>query len=1319
MASGKGGLAERLHILLAVSADLIARTYRWRTDLRTADFSQLFLSEKVAKRLEDKFPKLVDALKEKDQGYDVFVNNAPSIEKHFRSFFTLLEQCLEFKEAALALIHELSSQVLKFSLDENELVFVGYYSLMLGYAKLHFILSALASPSGRGRLALAAFAKSHGVTSAGHVPEQYEGICRYLLEYDNALPKLQEDMLKAKLRVADTLLPLGPQIIRLSDISHLRSESVLYPLLIPTAQEQHAKTGGAGGVGGNRGSVVTAGVGGNRGSVITAGIGGGPSGGPGGGGSLLASSKNALDVEPLLACLPQAREWLLYGLLLYPDDLAETGAIDLLIGLLNMTYVLPVHGSEIIYPHALFDADGKTLTRWIKRKEDVKRFQALLRESRLTAFRGAASVHATIRAILATKLARIHAVVMDAPRLLCSRLPILLTAMRLAQDEVQWWVLHVDAVLEELPRKEREAERDASAFSPAGVQELLRLTSQLHAVVLSSRANLVESAAQTMRDRREAIEKYAPSVNLSALSAEVGTLLRELPAQIGRAGDVGADLTGLRLSVLRLVCELSKPSGYGQLATSEPLRACVGEAVACAHLSRAVDTTQELMDEVTEATALMSSAGGSAGGGGGGGGGGGSGGGSKLERLFASALETRPSDCLALLRLAARDLSAETDRVQPLLEQLASRFHYLLNSLCFYMRKQRAEPRTPAPVADAPHQICTLCQCLDSAPALDCLRARRRVNLQSWLRHLLEQFVDACLGWVLFERPESNTPRLPSLSLELLSDLSHTLSILEPYTSLNLHAIIDAAVVRSLGALDSAPPHLLADALSGGRGSVAARQEASETFAVRAEGPAIDADIARQKQVADRGVTGGVTGEVTGAFAPESSGGAAHVPGSGAGARGSLISRLKLWLRKELDAAQRLDGPQYVPGQRCFEGTSLDAFQLGALARVIGSAGMRELDEVVLDAACHAPMALRDVLKKNRDALRAVEASVTTRRELPSEPAVLLSVINLPVVLICLRSFGVALVARSLLQEGLRIAKRELQPPVVASFVHGLGSQQLPDGARAGTRLEPVKDLLAGFGQLTGGHNDAPLSDAVARTCMMADEPKLWAALPYALALIFTLPDWHSVGVNLERDGLAANTHCLVHALDALLSFVEPHMPREEHEPISESGVTKAAHRTFLHVASLILLDRRRSLAEAISQQPQQPGGKDAREVASKERSIAAILLVLEQLSQLAEPLGYGDLQPYLPASMLLASYGAIAQPVSVDGGDADTGGGAGRGGGGGNRGSCAGGGGGGGNRGSCAGGGGGGTNRGSTAASGISAMPLPPRESGRGSYAR
>ena len=43
-------------------------------------------------------------------------------------------------------------------------------------------------------------------------------------------------------------------------------------------------------------------------------------------------------------------------------------------------YVLPIHGTDAIMPHAEFDADSKTLLRWLKRKEDVKRFQTLLKE---------------------------------------------------------------------------------------------------------------------------------------------------------------------------------------------------------------------------------------------------------------------------------------------------------------------------------------------------------------------------------------------------------------------------------------------------------------------------------------------------------------------------------------------------------------------------------------------------------------------------------------------------------------------------------------------------------------------------------------------------------------------------------------------------------------------------------------------------------------------------------------------------------------------------------------------------------------------------
>ena len=56
-----------------------------------------------------------------------------------------------------------------------------------------------------------------------------------------------------------------------------------------------------------------------------------------------AKSKEKDDDEqppPLLARLPEAKQWLLYGLLMYPDDLAEPGAIDLLVKFLNTTCVL-------------------------------------------------------------------------------------------------------------------------------------------------------------------------------------------------------------------------------------------------------------------------------------------------------------------------------------------------------------------------------------------------------------------------------------------------------------------------------------------------------------------------------------------------------------------------------------------------------------------------------------------------------------------------------------------------------------------------------------------------------------------------------------------------------------------------------------------------------------------------------------------------------------------------------------------------------------------------------------------------------------------
>jgi hypothetical protein len=125
-------------------------------------------------------------------------------------------------------------------------------------------------------------------------------------------------------------------------------------------------------------------------------------------------------------------------------------------------------------------------------------------------------------------------------------------------------------------------------------------------------------------------------------------------------------------------------------------------------------------------------------------------------------------------------------------------------------------------------------------------------------------------------------------------------------------------------------------------------------------------------------------------------------------------------------------------------------------------------------------------------------------------------------------------------------------------------------------------------------------------------------------------------GLRLAEDALGGNAHCLVHAIHALLCMVEPHMPRGNAEAADAARSRGIAHRRFLEVASLVLLNKRRGLLE---------GGRPA-DVAHRERSLASVVLVVEQLVQHAEAVGYGDLQPFLPYSLVISSYSAVSQPV-------------------------------------------------------------------------
>jgi len=1133
------GVAEHLYILDAVGGELTGRLYKLRTELASCEPADLHLSDKMARRVVDKFPTLADVMKAKDPGYDVFFRSTQDVVTQLGPFFALLCQILEFRDHALVLIHEMS--VANLALEANEVAFAGYYNLMLAYAKLHMLVGAIAAPSGRGKLALAVYAKAYALMNASQVPHEYELLAKFLMDYEQPLPKLQDDFAKAKLRVADTLLPLGLQVLQLGDSGHLRSETVLSPLA-QSAATARAKLEGA---------------------------------------------DHAPQVPPLLARLPEARQWILFGLMLYPDDLAEQGAIDVLMNLLSTTYVLPVYGLDAIHPHTEFDVDSKTLTKWLKRKDEVKRFQTQLKESRISAFRSAGNMHATLRAVLVTKLTNLHAALLDSPSKLCPLLPTLLTALRLAQDEVAWWVLHADAILDELPRKEREAERDAATFHPAGVLSLLRLSDGLKGLLLDQRAKLFEAAAARLTGHHlTTVNNYLEAVQPLKLPIEATSILRELPAHLTACDNVDADLQGLRLNILRVVLELSKPGTFSLLSQSAALTSLVRELHTVTALSYAVDSTESLIKQL-EPTELLADA-------------------SKLDRLFSCAAATRPTDCIMLLRLAARGPSVRSP-LPEMLTLLSNRIQSLLRALCDHYRAQRIGQGS-AGIRDSAHQLCTLCTTLAHSPMVDASAMAVQFNLAEWLRERIEDFVDAAFALIVFPSASAVEPRAPATALALLSDLTHTLATIDPYTTFDTQALLDSVMARELGTLEIAGADLVAEPTSPG---------ASETAAVRARGLRLEADSATRRVASGRS-------SVMSALQSPSSRGAE--PG-----RGSLIQRLCEWLRTSIEAAQGLNGPQYLPGRRAFSASLLDATQFGALCRLVGASGTKQLSGVLLEAASKPPATLHGLLMANRHVLSDVVMHFERTCELLGG-AVL---VEMQMVFTACRTFGVVLAARSLMHQGVAAAKSEMLAPAVPSFVRGLGEQHLPNGVRAGLHVPSVVELLSSFGQNGALHLDASLTEAVAESSNIGQEPELWALLPYALALSFAQPEWGAVAPMLADDTLSHNAHCIVHALHALLCMTEPHMRKRTPDPASGPCIT--AHTTFLEVSSLVLLQQRRALREA------KPS-----EVPARERMQAAVVLILEKLVQLAETLGYGDLHPFLPYSLVLGAYATISQPVDT-----------------------------------------------------------------------
>jgi len=1131
-----------------VGNDLLLRTAEFRRELLAANSTaDLLIPEKVAPRLAH-FPD--KPLKEKDAGFDQFQANITNIGDRWAPLYQLVASMCEFKDGALQLFAEMSERIVKLDTALNLLAYRRYFELMLLFARLHLLLSSLCES--RGRLVLSAYCTAHMLSQHSY-PSTMAAVYQYLLDYCQPLKRMQDDFARVRLRV-ECLLPLGRQVKALCDPAMLRKE--IEANLSPLAEKK-----------GKGQAALSRREGPSMREMDS------------------RRSAGAIDeqIDVPLAHLAEIKQWLVFGMLLFPEALGEPDAIDLLLAVLNTMYVIPVHGTDVLWPHAEFEAmlkawDSKTSLRLLRKKEEAKRLKTGLSDSRLAAFRNAAPAHLAVRTTLCTKLQHLQAVIQDTPDLLYKKMPKVLCALRLAQDEVQWWALHFQAVPEEIPKKVREevtARDDANAWAP--VITLVRGSMALKELVRKEHGGLLEAAQNELADdiltNVESLVNAAPHDKFpGADCGHIGQVLRDMPAHLESARSVGCDLRGLRLNVLRIVCDLSCAGAYALVQNSSVLQNLLHDLQMASTISEGIDNVEPLLFEATDAQALLADD-------------------DKFKMLFQAALEHTPLACVPMLQLAAAGSARPAQAVHAMLRSIDDRVTILLKLVALHLHEKRTAS-TPAQAQlthhQATHRLATLCSALDCAPPL--LVSGGVFSPREWLRERFEIFLERVLVSLFFSN-DGLVP--PTVSLAQMHDWSNALASIRYFTSIDLHGIFNAACARELGYLDS----------QGGE----ARYEDANEPSIRSRGidPTAAAAAASTKK-----------------------------PGSAL-----LIDRIVDWYKRVVGEAAAKDASIYAPGRRAFgAGSALDSIQFAALVRLVGAAGARRLHDMLVKMAASYASKVRAMLNTNQQEL----AKLMTHFDMRHELLMPLQLANMPEGLAYCKSLGVVLAVRKLLLVGIKQAKTELFPASVSSFVKGLGEQQLPDGQRAADGQHSVAELLASFG-LAGSQTteppfapsssaspkDALLEAELDAQCGISSDAKLWMLLPYALGAGFAYDNyWGAAVPHLAENAVSANIHTLAHAYHGLLSAVEPHMPRPRTGAPSGS---KLAHRRFLHVSSLVLLQLRTAAH----------GNKDAKPQNTQraEHVLAAMVMVIEQLVQLAGSLTYGDLQAFLPIAVVNAQY--------------------------------------------------------------------------------
>ena len=189
----------------------------------------------------------------------------------------------------------------------------------------------------------------------------------------------------------------------------------------------------------------------------------------------MASDKGFEDLYQL-GLVDKLHEWILFGFLVCTQELSRQGAPEMLTGVLSSHFVIPLYRDEVYDIHAAYD---HLVSKFKFNKFKLSSHKKLFKESYNNPH-DTVERHRALRTYLRVELHSLLHLLEEFPQLCAPKVTLILTALRVARIEVEWYVTHRN----QKPFKGKEIKPEE--FDDENISQLIHLIDRTSSILLEN-----------------------------------------------------------------------------------------------------------------------------------------------------------------------------------------------------------------------------------------------------------------------------------------------------------------------------------------------------------------------------------------------------------------------------------------------------------------------------------------------------------------------------------------------------------------------------------------------------------------------------------------------------------------------------------------------------------------------------------------------------------------------------------------------------------------------------------------------------------------